>query len=836
MPDQKPAPTAEPRFPEIPRGASHAFTNDQTCGATGGSGDKEARGNESFREVSVEKKPAAHVPLIRENWTVQFAVSRGHALAASIVFVASLLTYTFTLAPTVTGEDSGELIAAAYVLGIPHPPGYPLWCLLTWLFIHVPIGDVAYRANMGSAITSAAASALMVPLMARLGVRALVACGASLIMAFSSTLWGQSVIAEVYALSFLTTVMLLYCLVAWRQARDGAAPGDPSGDGWMMGGAFLTGTSLGAHHTILLLSPLVLAYVAWVGRGRLLRPAALARIVLGLVAGLSVYIYLPLRAAADPPINWGHPDNWERFWAHVTRAQYPSLLHSKHTWEMTLGQIKALAGYCITQWPVSISIVVGIGSLAGLLSLFRRDRALGAWLSMWAVVMSAGFAVLLNFKLDYESIHVAEVFFIPAWFCMVLLFALGIEALSRVRGMGIVAGAATVVLATVALASNAAGATMRGNDVARRYGQDMLATLPRNAIFFTSADYEAFPVAYLQIVEGARPDVAALDEQRDMGRALTLAGLSPPSGGVVDDADVARLMKESRRPILSTRILAAVRGTAVQPVGLLYRTFSDEKSTEEAPALDAAAWKAYGDVRPDGPWRGDWSTASMLVAYDVARARSALVYQHDAKVALERVRSASDRLPRDAVLMNSLGALLARGGLSDALDYYRRAIALRPDYEEAHYNLVTALIGLGRWEEAQEAYARTGQMGVNLGDNGSRIEDALIRERASRPRLQLLKDAVANNPADATAWMRLGGMEAQFNHLPEAEQSFLKAAEVAPQLSVAWHGLGMVRARRGNSAGAIEAWKKAIEIEPGGQQADSIRANMRVLGGKPAGR
>lgn len=643
------------------------------------------------------------------------------SVLALAVFAVSLVTWLLTLAPTVTGEDSGELVAAAYTLGIPHPPGYPLWCLVTRVFMLLPIGDMAWRANFGSAFAAAAACALTVPLLARLGVRPLVAAASTLLLTASATLWAQAVIAEVYGLSLLLLVGLLYCLVAWRQTVD-----KPAGDNWMTAAAFLTTLSLGAHQTVVLASPLILLWVVWVGRERLLTPVRLARIAIALVAGLSVQLYLPLRAAAKPAMNWGCPDTLERFWAHVTRQQYPSLMGATHTLAGTLGQWKVVGGYLLSQWPWPITLVVIAVTLVGVAACFRRDRFLAVWLVLWLAIMSLGFSWLLNFALDQEGVHIAEVFFIPAWFAVVVAFAWGAEALAARVGTGATAGL-TVALVAVALGVNGPALTMRGNDVALRYGRDMLATVPPGAILFTSADYEAFPIQYLQIVEGQRPDVTALDEERDIDRALQAAGLAPATSGKPDESDVARLVRESRVPIYATRAFAPVPGTVTLPVGLLQRIFPTSAEAADAPALDEKAWAAYAPL-PDGPWRADWSTASMLAAYDIAKARSALAYgRGDVDVSVLIARAAS-RLPGDPVLMNSLGAMLASAKRpADAIAYYDRAIAMRPDYLEANVNKIAALMALGRWPQAQEAYASAVRAGVRFGEVAPQIEDALMQ-------------------------------------------------------------------------------------------------------------
>lgn len=88
-------------------------------------------------------------------------IGRNSLLIALMVCLFSFLVYLKTLAPTITGGDSGELITAAYTLGIPHPPGYPTWCLLGKLFSYLPFGSVAYRLNVMSAFWGALAVGLL---------------------------------------------------------------------------------------------------------------------------------------------------------------------------------------------------------------------------------------------------------------------------------------------------------------------------------------------------------------------------------------------------------------------------------------------------------------------------------------------------------------------------------------------------------------------------------------------------------------------------------------------------------------------------------------------------
>lgn len=698
-----------------------------------------------------------------------------------MVFFFTLLVYGLTLAPTVTGEDSGELIAAAYTLGIPHPSGYPLWCLVTQPFLWLPIGDMAYRVNLGSAVTSALACALLVPLLRSLRVPAGHAIGPALLLGFSATLWAQSVIAEVYPLTLLTLVGLGLCLLRWQSRPESRA--------WMHAAAFLSGLCLTAHHTVVLLYPLVFLIALKVGGKRLLKPT----VWLAFLAGLSIYAYLPLRAASHPAMNWGNPDTPGRFWAHVTRGQYPSLLASQHSIAQSWGQLKATATYLVQQWPWPVSLLVCLGALLGV----RSNRVIALAL----LILSAGFALLLNFNLDYEEVHIAEVFFIPAWLMLVLLLALGSQRLGK-------PGAAlTLAMAAVALVGNFSHCTMAGNTVARKYGEDVLKTLPADAIVFTGADYEAFPVNYLQIVEHQRPDVVALNEETDLAKA-------------------EQLLRQKSRPVYSTRPLEAFSAGDWHPVGLLYANLLQPA---EAPALDAKAWKSYGPRMREASWKNDWSTASLLGLYDLTQARSLLAYHPEAwQQSLELLRKAAERQPKDPLLMNSLGALLVRHRHpEEALAYYQRAVELKPDYSNAQRNLIVALCSLGRFDEARAQFQRS------LKGRDQNLENLLLQAQLLQPDLLQAETLTQDQPQDANAWLQLGQLKARL-HIVSALTDLERATQLAPKNVEAWANLGLLRAREGDLSGARQAWHTALEVDPRGPQAEALREQLgRLESGNP---
>lgn len=192
-------------------------------------------------------------------------------IAFATTFLIALTAYTLTLAPTVTLEDSGELVVAADYLGVPHPPGYPIWTLLAWFFqwifhfvTYYGQPNPAWSVGFMSAFFGAAACALLAMLVSRSGYDILrglrgvrdrlppqtesllswvggVAGG--LLFAFSSVLWSQSVIVEVYSLNAFFLCLILLLTYRWMC--------NPHEDATLYIVAFLFGLGLTNHQSLL---------------------------------------------------------------------------------------------------------------------------------------------------------------------------------------------------------------------------------------------------------------------------------------------------------------------------------------------------------------------------------------------------------------------------------------------------------------------------------------------------------------------------------------------------------------------------------------------------------
>lgn len=496
----------------------------------------------------------------------------------ALAFLAALALYAATLAPTVTLEDSGEFIAAARHLGVPHPSGYPLWCLVAHAFTWLPLGSVAERVHAVSATSGAATVALVFALARRATGRmdaALLAAGA---LAVSRVLWSQSVIAEVYTLNAFFTVLGVWC--AWRFAETG-------GTRYALVLAGAGGLGLANHPMLVLaLPPLAVWMLAARGR-RLLRPGVLAAALLLFAAGLSVYAYVPLRARADPPVNVGEADTLSRAVDHVTRRAYQAEGErarylggpgdvARHAGEAVLGTATALS------WPLALLALAGAVRLA-------RTRAGLFWTTAGiAVANTAVLNALLGAQFNPWWSWVHRVYYIPTHAVAALWIAAGAalclehaERRSPAARRWVAAGLALLVAG--AAVANAPHASRRGDWRARDFALDLLDSAPERAGFVPLGDEILYPLVYMKHVEGVRTDVAVM--RTDLGWdgepvSALLSGL--PLG--------AALLRDNPE----------LRGFASVPHGLVYRFVRRPDAPGPAPPGASEDWAAFEPL-PEPP-------------------------------------------------------------------------------------------------------------------------------------------------------------------------------------------------------------------------------------------
>jgi hypothetical protein len=378
---------------------------------------------------------------------------RGRASAppyfeAVIAGLAVLALYVVTLAPTVAFWDSGEYLTAAHVLGIPHPPGNPLFVMtahvweraLLWLGI-----DAAVALNLYSAVLSAAAHAFWY-LLAWRALRAMTtdvrvqrvgAAAAVLLSATTFTVWNQSNVNEkVYTLSLFTVALCSWLMVRWRD--DGRRMR------YLVATFFLLVLTSTNHLMGLLAAPGLLAFVLLTDARAVRQRRLLLACALATVLGLLPQFFLPLRAAQRPVLaeteptcesvasavasvyTWGRTgcpalsstlrrEQYDKPGIRLDPTVYPERLEPRSP-ALVASQFVNYLQYFDWQWARSIGgsdtvfgsarpLVTALFLLLGVLGAaghWRHDRAGAALLGVMFLTFSVGLVVYLNFRYGYS--------------------------------------------------------------------------------------------------------------------------------------------------------------------------------------------------------------------------------------------------------------------------------------------------------------------------------------------------------------------------------------------------------------------------------------------------
>jgi len=498
------------------------------------------KGAQSQKQMPRDIKSARETSATTTSW------SQTELLCAGAVFVVALVVYRWTLAPTVTPTDSGELILAAYGLGVAHPPGVPLWIMLTHIASLLPFGNVAVRINFSSAVFAALACAMLTLVVAELlisvspsaatrrrnksvrhgskvedsnagGLLILApAVGAGLFMAFSRTLWAYATITEVYALNALLILLTFFLVVRWRrriiETRTNFSGAVVPHDKWIYAAAFVFGLATGVHHvTVALTLPAIAVVVYRTERLKFFTSRRLLySALISIGALILVYSYLPWAASRSPAMNWGNTRSLQEIWWHITGRQYrvffsfsPSSIGPQFVDFCRM----ALREFGFAWLPFTLFLAV-----AGLASAHKRDRT-AFWFLLLIVLAD------LAYSLIYEIAEDKDAYYLPAFISIAIAAGLGVHRLVQLAASGrspiwtpSVAVATTIVLTSAtAFAANWPFNNRRHDFIADDYVANLFSTIAPNGLLLTQDWQVASPIWYLQEVEQRRPDVKAID-------------------------------------------------------------------------------------------------------------------------------------------------------------------------------------------------------------------------------------------------------------------------------------------------------------------------------------
>jgi len=660
--------------------------------------------------------------------------------AYSFLFLLALAFFLAGLNPTFYVDDSPETITACVVLGIPHPPGYPLHTLLGHFFSWLPLAQYPFRINLFSAVLTAAVCVFLYGFLKnQMKLSSRLAAPFALLWMVGGTTYPAALSAKT-GIYQLTALFLLAILWTLFEKRLGLV-------------AFLLGLSL-ANHWMSMLTFLpgfgILAYSQW--KGQEVEKPRVYQALCFLLLGLSVYLFLPLRALQNPWLNWGNPSTLHNFISDFLRNQYSNT-----------GGGAGLVGRLQQGWVFLKSSFLEFGGLWviafwGWPKVYQRNR-------LWALGLGAlwlGLAAIVVFVLGMpeDQFYLIQNYVIPIQLFTILFSAWGLQTLltereeqSRGKTEKILVGA--VVLLLVGL-----GGWRFSQDRQTDYTYDYdyvlngFKSLPKGTLYFCKGDSVVFPCWYFQWVEQKRPDlnIFGLDglpmEWIRQNTAIYHPGLRVPKTshpvGLESIPPMAKWIVDQnpfREIYLSYNDPndATFPGMKTVPYGLGSKGFWNGQE----PVLDEARADFIWDVLRlrhlrDPSFPADDRTQSLIVR-DYAVFRNSLgVYYEDlgdtAKAGMTPHSKAEDLLrmdhyygkcleefswaaqwaPRDPQFNFNLGnAYVHLGHFQDATACYDKATQLNPRYASAYFNWAVITLQSGDRVKAKELFGKVLEIDPN---------------------------------------------------------------------------------------------------------------------------
>jgi hypothetical protein len=545
-----------------------------------------------------------------------------------ISLLLPLFVYLRTLLPTVGGYgDSAKFQFAGKILALTHPSGFPVYLWLTHVASYLPVGDLAYRMNLISALCGAATVYCLYRILLRVPLPPATALGASLIFAFSATFWSVSLIAEVYTLNALFIAAVILCLWAWREG------GRSRSFEWA---CVLYGLSLGNHLVATIVFPAAIYWVAQ-ARGKFKSEDRYPlRAALFLAAAVLPYAWLYWRAVHPVPYREETIGSLRQFLNFVAGSSFASCRFPLTFKELARAAAPMYGSLLRSQFALPGLLL----AVVGFVRLWLRDRGKAIFLT---IIIACDLIISLNgTSIEIPIYYVPSYLIVAIWIGCAFMPARERSAERVWRGRG-VRGVAPLCLFACALylfLDHFSLVNLREKTFYRDIADRVLRAVPRGSVIL-SPNYNWTEVyLYKLLGEGARrgEDVVVLHywdphKVRDYlsGRSIDPHFYAAPKRlpermrvflhvSSMSDPVIARLtsMGFAVKPVLEQRSVFTRGLKEAPPEQIILLSLRDEGiallNDDSYDALSALGLKT---VASRG-WLSGWGFAAILAARDGA--------------------------------------------------------------------------------------------------------------------------------------------------------------------------------------------------------------------------
>jgi hypothetical protein len=401
------------------------------------------------------------------------------------LFLAALGLYVATLSPGLLPADAGELQLAAARLDVAHPPGFPLYTMVGWLFTRLTPSNPAYGLNLFSALTMAASVAMVGRAARRVTGEAWAGIAAAVAFAVAASVWVTGTQASIRPLMALFTALVLDALLAFYKSRQ-------------QGALVYLGASLGAgiahHPSLTFLAPIAAASLLAFEPGLLRTPRRWVAPLAAALAGFLPWAYLPLRSAMGAPSAPPSLATWPGFWDYVLTRGFAGDFFYFHTAQALADRMVVLGQILLFQWN---GVLLALGALAAVVLVWRDWRVL--------LALGGSFAVIAFVTMTYRAPQTVE-YLIPAYVALAIMLGTGLGWLCERRLRAAALSAALIAGLAVGERNLPTLAALARDDSTRAYAEAVFQQAPEEAVVLANWHW-ATPLQAYQAFENIRPDV-----------------------------------------------------------------------------------------------------------------------------------------------------------------------------------------------------------------------------------------------------------------------------------------------------------------------------------------
>lgn len=673
----------------------------------------------------------------------------------------------------------------------------------------------------------------------------------SLIFAFSKTFWSESIIAEVYTLNAFFVILTLYILFIWQIKRFNK---------YLYILSLIYGLSLTNHHAMVLLGPIYIIFIIISDKTILKNHNVLLKMFILFIIGISIYLYLPVRAVSNPSINWGNPSNLGDLFYHISRSQYGALNVNPRSFSLLFNQILSF----LKTIPEQFSYLVLFGIL-GVMSFFRKRTYF--LITFLIFLASIALIFLVNFEINLKSLKTMEPFYIPSYMMIVIWIGAGVVFISNkseklnIKILKYSLNFLFCFLFIIPFKNNYFENNLSRNYVAYDFNANILKTIDRDSVLFVNGDNVMFPLVYLQKVEIIRKDITIYDDIGCVFKNIygnNFLRLSEQDKKIRRNDVQLSILKTTDKQIYYVlgSNLSNIQGIKSKPTGLVYkidrqvtkfdnkdlwqiykmRGIDDKKMFKDYLNRDLIAQyyffkgEYYFSVNDKENALEEYKKSSS-VGYDMEWVKNniglALNIKNLSEEAEKQAEEAIKINPKNSLAYVNLGLIYFKKGLNEkAIEFYKRAIEIDSNCVEAYSNNGVVYEKIGSFDKAVEEYKKAILLDQNHYDSHYNLGVVYSKQGKYDESIIELEKSIKINPDLVEGYISIGVVYGRIGEFDKAIKLLNKAIKINPLSIDAYNNLTVAYIKIKDIKKAEECCRKVLSIESDNQFA---KRNMKYI-------